>query len=53
VDWRESQVIKMDPHLIDLLWEVHHEVGAKGAIWIVCGYRSPETNSMLRRRFER
>jgi uncharacterized protein YcbK (DUF882 family) len=49
-DWRESQVIKMDPHLIDLLWEVHHEVGAKGAIWIVCGYRSPETNSMLRRR---
>jgi uncharacterized protein YcbK (DUF882 family) len=49
-DWRESQVIKMDPHLIDLLWEVHREVGAKEAIWIVCGYRSPETNAMLRRR---
>src|SRR5262249_10301081 len=48
--WRESQVIKMDPHLIDLLWEVHREVGAKEAIWIVCGYRSPETNAMLRRR---
>ena len=40
----------MDPHLIDLLWEVHREVGAKEAIWIICGYRSPETNSMLRRR---
>src|SRR5437868_11096238 len=40
----------MDPHLIDLLWEVHREVGAKGAIWIVCGYRSPATNAMLRRR---
>src|SRR4029453_14838473 len=26
------------------------EVGAKEAIWIVCGYRSPETNAMLRRR---
>src|SRR5215475_7562164 len=49
-DWRESKTIAMDPHLIDLLWEVHREVGAKGAIWIVCGYRSPETNSMLRRR---
>jgi uncharacterized protein YcbK (DUF882 family) len=49
-DWRESQSIAIDPHLIDLLWEVHREVGAKEAIWIVCGYRSPETNSMLRRR---
>lgn len=49
-DWRESKSIAMDPHLIDLLWEVHREVGAKEAIWVVCGYRSPETNSMLRRR---
>jgi uncharacterized protein YcbK (DUF882 family) len=49
-DWRESKEIRMDPHLIDLLWEVHHEVGAKEAIWIVCGFRSPETNAMLRRR---
>ena len=23
-DWRESENITMDPHLIDLLWEVHH-----------------------------
>jgi uncharacterized protein YcbK (DUF882 family) len=49
-DWRESEPIKMDPHLIDLLWEVHSEVGAKEPIWIVCGYRSPATNSALRRR---
>jgi uncharacterized protein YcbK (DUF882 family) len=49
-DWRESQSVKMDPHLIDLLWEVRREVGAKEPIWVVCGYRSPETNSMLRRR---
>jgi uncharacterized protein YcbK (DUF882 family) len=49
-DWRESKSITMDPHLIDLLWEVHREVGAREAIWVVCGYRSPETNSMLRRR---
>ena len=49
-DWRESKTTAMDPHLIDLLWEVHREAGGKGAIWVVCGYRSPETNSMLRRR---
>lgn len=49
-DWRESEPIKMDPQLIDLLWEVHREVGAKESIWIVCGYRSPTTNSALRRR---
>jgi uncharacterized protein YcbK (DUF882 family) len=49
-DWRESENITMDPHLIDLLWEVHREVGAKEPIWVVCGYRSPDTNTMLRRR---
>ena len=27
-DWRESQSIAIDPHLIDLLWEVHREVGS-------------------------
>ena len=49
-DWREDEPIKMDPELIDLLWEVHRETGAKEPIWIVCGYRSPSTNSALRRR---
>src|SRR3974377_1561534 len=48
-DWRQDKPTVMDPHLIDLLWEVHREVGAKEPIWIVCGYRSPSTNSMLRR----
>jgi len=49
-DWREDKSVRMDPHLIDLLWEVQREVGAKGPIWIVCGYRSPSTNASLRRR---
>ena len=49
-DWREAEPIKMDPHLIDLLWEVHHETGSHEPIWVVCGYRSPKTNSMLRGR---
>ena len=49
-DWRKEEATKMDPHAIDLLWEVHREVGATEPIWIVCGYRSPATNAMLRRR---
>ena len=49
-DWRENQPIKMDPELIDLLWEVHRETGSREPIWVVCGYRSPGTNSMLRSR---
>jgi uncharacterized protein YcbK (DUF882 family) len=48
-DWREDKPIRMDPHLIDLLWEVHREIGAKEPIWIICGYRSPSTNASLRR----
>ena len=49
-DWRQEESIKMDPHAIDVLWEVHREVGATEPIWVICGYRSPSTNSMLRRR---
>ena len=40
----------MDPQLFDMLWEVHQEVKATGPIHVVCGYRSPATNSMLRSR---
>ena len=28
-DWREEKATAMDPHLLDLLWEVHRAVGAK------------------------
>jgi uncharacterized protein YcbK (DUF882 family) len=49
-DWRKEQETKMDPHLIDLVWEVQREAGSKEPIWVVCGYRSPETNAMLRRK---
>jgi uncharacterized protein YcbK (DUF882 family) len=49
-DWRKSEATKMDPHLIDLVWEVQREAGNKAPIWVVCGYRSPATNAMLRHR---
>jgi uncharacterized protein YcbK (DUF882 family) len=49
-DWRREQSTHMDPQLLDLVWEVSHEVGAKEPVQVVCGYRSPETNAMLRHR---
>jgi uncharacterized protein YcbK (DUF882 family) len=49
-DFRENQPTTMDPHLIDLVWEVYREVEATEPIQIVCGFRSPVTNEMLRRR---
>jgi uncharacterized protein YcbK (DUF882 family) len=49
-DWRKDEEIRMDPRLIDVVWEAYRDLGAKGPIHVVCGYRSPATNAMLRRR---
>ena len=49
-DWRKEQETHMDPHLFDLLWEAYRDVGGKDPIQVICGYRSPGTNAMLRAR---
>ena len=49
-DWRVNEPAKMDPRLFDILWEVHRESGSSQPINIISAYRSPETNSALRRR---
>ena len=49
-DWRKDQPTNMDPKLFDLLWQVYRQSGSHDYIHIVCGYRSPDTNGMLRRR---
>ncbi|QKD02058.1 DUF882 domain-containing protein [Mesorhizobium loti] len=49
-DWRRNEPTKMDPRLLDLVWEAYRESGATDYIQVVCGYRSPSTNSMLRSR---
>ncbi len=49
-DWRKEQETHMDPHLFDLLWETYRDVGGKYPIQVICGYRSPGTNAMLRAR---
>jgi uncharacterized protein YcbK (DUF882 family) len=49
-DWRREQSVHMDSHLFDLLWEAYREVGATQPIEVICGFRSPDTNAMLRAR---
>jgi uncharacterized protein YcbK (DUF882 family) len=49
-DWRKDEDIQMDPRLFDVIWEVSREIGGDKVIDVVCGYRSPSTNAMLRRR---
>ncbi|MEW9804423.1 DUF882 domain-containing protein [Mesorhizobium sp. ZMM04-5] len=49
-DWRRNEPTKMDPRLLDLVWETYRAVGAKDYIHVVSAYRSPATNSMLRKR---
>lgn len=49
-DWRRNEIIKMDPELLDLVWEVYRKVGARDHIHVVSSYRSPATNNMLRKR---
>ena len=48
-DWRRNESTKMDPELLDLLWDVQQEFGGR-TIHVVSAYRSPATNRMLRRR---
>ncbi len=49
-DWRRNEPTKMDPRLLDLVWEVYQRSGAKQPIHVVSAYRSPATNNMLRTR---
>lgn len=47
-DWRRNEVITISPRTIDLMWELHADLGSKAPIHIVCGYRSPKTNAFLK-----
>ncbi len=48
-DWRKNQAIAIDPNTIDLAWEMHEELGSREPINIICGYRSHDTNELLRK----
>ncbi|MEM8743005.1 MAG: DUF882 domain-containing protein [Pseudomonadota bacterium] len=49
-DWRRNESTKMDPELIDMIWEIYREVGSEKPIHLISGYRSRKTNERLRRR---
>ena len=49
-DWRRNEPTRMDPLLMDLIWEVYKKSGSKAYIHVISGYRSPKTNNMLRKR---
>ncbi len=46
-DHRSGDVHPMDPQLLDMMVAVHKKFGNKGAIHIISGYRSPQTNATL------
>jgi uncharacterized protein YcbK (DUF882 family) len=48
-DWRRNETVGIDPRTVDLMWELHADLGSKAPIHIVCGYRSPRTNAFLKR----
>jgi uncharacterized protein YcbK (DUF882 family) len=49
-DWRRNEPVKIDPRLLDLVWEAYKATGSHEYINVICGYRAPATNSMLRSR---
>lgn len=48
-DWRRNEQTRMEPALVDLLWEMHRELGSQQPINLISAYRSRTTNNMLRR----
>jgi len=48
-DHRTGGIHPIDPKLMDYLYDLQAKVGNHGAVHIISGYRSPETNRQLRR----
>jgi len=52
-DHRTNEVREIDPRLLDLLYDLNEKLNSRGPFQVVSGYRSPETNALLRRRSRR
>ncbi|HZD25004.1 MAG TPA: DUF882 domain-containing protein [Alphaproteobacteria bacterium] len=48
-DFRTGEVHAIDPGLLDLLYLTRRRIGSDRPFQIISGYRSPQTNRMLRR----
>lgn len=49
-DFRTGEVAVIDRDLLDTLYLVRQRLGAGGRFEVISGYRSPQTNAMLRQR---
>lgn len=49
-DWRNDQVVKMDPRNFDIIAAAHRLLDVNEPYMLLSGYRSPATNAMLRSR---
>lgn len=47
-DWRRNTVIKMDPSLYHLIYDLRQKLGYNGQIELISGHRSLATNNALR-----
>jgi uncharacterized protein YcbK (DUF882 family) len=49
-DWRTGDVVPIDPQLLDLLHDLARITGTRTPYHVICGYRTSQTNAMLRSR---
>lgn len=47
-DHRTDSIFPMAPRLLDVLFDVSVHTGSRSVFEVICGYRSPATNEMLR-----
>lgn len=46
-DFRTGDVARIEPKLLDILYELQRRVDSNGVYHVISGYRSPKTNAML------
>lgn len=47
-DWRTDDIMRMDLRALDVIHDICDRIGCSRQVEILCGYRSPKTNAMLR-----
>lgn len=49
-DFRTGEVRPIDPGLLDIISQIQSKTNSRGTVEIISGYRSPQTNNLLRNR---
>lgn len=47
-DFRSGGIKRIDPRLLDLIYDIRESLGSNGTYEVISAYRSPETNALLR-----